>query len=346
MAEPGTPLLSITIPTYNRARYLKMALEQLHKESVGLLDQLEFIVSDNASTDDTPAVVQAAMDQGLPVQYLRNPVDIGGDENFAQCFNVARGNYVVLLSDDDLFVDGALARLLQALAAAQYGVVCLRPYGYLNDFRQEYPAGLPWSGPWRQREFDDANDFLRAIGPLVTLISACVINKRLLPGVDARDFCGANFVQVHLAVRAALRAQRNLYVNQYQLACKRNNSGGYDLSQVFVRNLGGVFDSCIPLGLSQSAIRAIEQRFLLGFFPYYLLRVRLANRGDMASMDAVFKHRFHDRVLYWLWIAPILSWPRPLALLWGGVATLIGRLLSGDFRRGVAFTWNRLLGAA
>jgi hypothetical protein len=77
----------------------------------------------------------------------------------------------------------------------------------------------PRGGDSKFREFADASDFLAAIGPYITLISACPINKSLLAGVDARDYCGGNLVQVHLVIEAALRSTRNLFVDDYQVEC-------------------------------------------------------------------------------------------------------------------------------
>jgi glycosyltransferase involved in cell wall biosynthesis len=335
-----TPLLSITIPTYNRAAYLAMNLQQLGKESQGLMDRVEFIVCDNDSQDGTAEVVRQAIELGLPIHYQRNTHNIGGDANFAQCFNLARGKYVLLLGDDDVLVDGALKSLLETLAHSDAGVVCLRPYGYANDFRREYPG----SSRWQLRSFSDASSFLTAIGPLVTLISACVINKSALPGLDANAFCGGNLIHVHLVIRAALARQTNLYVHQYQVACKRNNSGGYDFSDVFVTNLCGILDSYVKLGLLKSAIRAIERRMLLAFYPYYVLRMRVANNVNLLHARANFEARFGNRWIYWIWLAPGIGLPRPLALVWGGLTTLLGRAWGGDLQRGMAFTWNRMFG--
>jgi glycosyltransferase involved in cell wall biosynthesis len=97
------PLLSFTIPTCNRAKYLDQLLgallKQLHGES-----RVELIVSDNASTDNTPAVVEAYRQQGLPIRYLRNQANHGPDFNILQCYEQAAGRYVWIFGDDDLGV--------------------------------------------------------------------------------------------------------------------------------------------------------------------------------------------------------------------------------------------------
>ena len=338
MTENVTPpLLTIAIPTWNRAAFLAPCLERLLEEGQNFGGMVEVLVSDNASTDGTQQAVVDAIAAGLAIRYIRNAENIGSDANIAQCFNLAQGKYVLILGDDDLLVDGALPYLLERLSCV-YGVVCLRPYGFESDFRKEHPG---FGG--RERSFLDAGAFLAVIGPLMTLISACVINKSLLSTVDARQFCGDNLVQVHLVLRAALAAKENLFVERYQIACKRNNSGGYDFSQVFVSNLGAVLDSCKSLGLTGDAILAIESRFMLSYYPFYLLRQRLSNSGDLNATLARFSARYRERFLFKYWLVPIIRLPRPFGIFWGGMATVIGRILNGDLRRGIVFAWNRVV---
>lgn len=332
------PLLTIAIPTWNRAEFLALNLDQLLREGRDYWDRVEVLISDNASADNTSQVVADAIKRGVPVRYIRNTENIGSDANIAQCFNLARGSFVVIMGDDDLFVDGALHFLLAHLDAEKCGVVCVRPYGFEANFRKESPGH-----GGKARAFSDAGEFLATIGPLMTLISSCVINKKLLSGVDANQFCGDNLVQVHLVLRAALAASENLFIDRYLIACKRNNSGGYDFSQVFVSNLGAVLDSCISRGLTEGAVRAIERRLMLAYYPFYLMRQRVARSGDIRATMGRFDARFHGRFLFRFWLAPIMLLPRSLAILWGGATTLIGRTLNGDLRRGITFAWNRMV---
>lgn len=315
-----------------------MTLEQLRRElghiSPGLV---EILISDNCSPDETEQIVADNNPPVSPWRYLRNSENIGSDANIAQCFNLAKGKNVLILGDDDLLLDGTLASLCSHLRSGHYGVVCLRPYGYERDFRREYPGGKG-----RLREFTDPGEFLAAIGPYMTLISSCVINKALLADVDARTFCGGNLVQVHLVMQAALRAEKNLYVDDYQIACKRNNSGGYDFSQVFVEELGRVLNDGKRFGLRDSAISKIDTRMLLGYYPTYILSQRRQLSGDLAATKARFNARFGRRRLYQFWLSPILYLPRPLAIVWGMLVTLLGRAATGELRRGFTFAINRI----
>ena len=336
MTQPH-PLLTIAIPTWKRAEYLALNLDQL-----ALLlkdvpqDSVEILVSDNASPDETPAIIARAINAGMPLTSIRNAENIGSDANIAQCFNRAAGKYVLILGDDDLLVDGALTLLLDRLRQENYGTVVLRPYGYDHDFRAEFPGGAG-----DECVYDNMARFLAHAGPLVTLISGCIVNKSLLPMLDASIFCGGNLVQVHLVFLAALAAKKNLFLNKYLVACKRNNSGGYDFSSVFVTSFSAVLDAHRKDGLTQNSIDAVENRFLLGYYPQYLLQQRMNRSGDLRATAERFRKRFGARILFKYWIAPILYLPRPLAILWGMVATFLGRVLCGDLRRGLMFAFNK-----
>jgi hypothetical protein len=169
-----------------------------------------------------------------------------------------------------------------------------------------------------------------------------VINKSLLEGVDARQFCGGNLVQVHLCVMASLRAKKNLLVHHYQIAVKRNNSGGYDRSRVFVINLLGILDGFIGQGLSANDVKKFENRLLMSYLPFYTYKLLKSGEGDVLEVKKNFAARFDGGWFYALWLKPALYLPRPLALVWAALITVLGRLMDGDFVRGLFFLKNAL----
>lgn len=331
-------LLTIAIPTYSRSFYLSSTLSQIRSELNKCQDfNVEILVCDNASPDDTKSVIDDQLSKGLDIKYVRNYENIGSDANIAQCFNIALGQYVLILGDDDLFIDGGLYNLLQQLSLKNYGVVCLKSYGFDIDFRLEYPGNLGCD-----RFFQNPGAFLYSIGPLMTLISGCVINKSILSGVDANNYRGGNLVQVHLVIKAALMAQENLFMNRYMIACKRNNSGGYDFAKVFVENVGNILDSYIGRGLTKKDVCKIELKFITAYFPFYLMKQRFYRTGNLDEAFSQFYKRYGDRLAFYLWLYPIMKAPRWIAISWGAIATLLGRVFNGDLIRGVAFALNKL----
>jgi glycosyltransferase involved in cell wall biosynthesis len=333
----AAPLLTIAIPTWNRAAYLEQNLAQLAAEMRGVAaGQVEVLVSDNHSTDGTPGVVESAQRAGLAIRYVRNAENLGWGRNFAQCFELASGRYLLLLGDDDLLTDGALRLLVDRLGRAEYGVVCLGAYGFDSDFRAEYPGDHGG-----EREFTDANEFLIGVGALATLISSCVVNKTLLSGVDGRQYASGDLAFLPLVLRAALAARRNLYLTKFLIASKRANSFSYEFSAVFVTEMWRLYDERVGSGLEAATVRKIERDLLLSYYPYYLLDLRVAKRSDPRVALANFRRRFGGQWLFEIWLAPTLSLPRPLAILWGGATTIVGRILHGEWRLGFAFLRSR-----
>lgn len=97
MTENNLPLVSIAIPTYNRADgYLREALQSALAQSYG---NLEIIVSDNCSTDGTPNYVQRIGSERI--RYFRQPKPLSPNGNFNFCLANAKGCYFLLLHDDD-----------------------------------------------------------------------------------------------------------------------------------------------------------------------------------------------------------------------------------------------------
>lgn len=333
-----SPLLTIAIPTYNRADYLRAGLAQL----AGELDTVEagaveVVVSDNCSDDHTPQVVAEAIDAGMPVRSLRNKENLGWAPNFLQCFEEAQGEYVLMMGDDDLLVDGALLTILSVLKECRHGVVFLRPYGFDVDFREELPGSAG-----TVRVYEDSNEFILAINRWFTLTSALVIRKRILTdrGVDPYEFVTTDLATFHLVLKTALGAESNCFVDSYLVASKRQNSFSYAFEDVFVRQMWAILEAHRDWGLSERTLQKLETIKIGTYYPFYLFDLRRAQRGDPAQAFAVFRERFGHHWLFWLWLAPILRLPRPLALLYGAMATGGGRFVGGDARRGLAFLYH------
>ena len=92
------PLVTIGIPTYNRAdTYLKEAIESALNQTY---PNLEIIISDNCSGDDTGLIVESFNDPRI--KYYRHNKNIGANNNFNFSLQKATGIFFLLLHDDDL----------------------------------------------------------------------------------------------------------------------------------------------------------------------------------------------------------------------------------------------------
>jgi abequosyltransferase len=113
-----TKLLTIAIPTYNRAGMLDEQLAWLATEIKGHESECEIIISDNCSTDNTFEVIkkwQLALSTAITFNYNHNNKNIGGMLNIVACMQAATGKYVWTLGDDDPIEKGTLTYILKTL---------------------------------------------------------------------------------------------------------------------------------------------------------------------------------------------------------------------------------------
>lgn len=115
------PCVSIGLPVYNGARYLRAALEGVLAQSFG---DFELIVVDNASTDDTGEICRARAAADQRVRYLRNPENVGSLRNFNLAFEQARGRYFKWAAADDVVRPEFVARCLEVLERDPGVVLC------------------------------------------------------------------------------------------------------------------------------------------------------------------------------------------------------------------------------
>jgi glycosyltransferase involved in cell wall biosynthesis len=96
--DPG-PFVSICIPTYNSARYLRACLDSIVSQTY---KHCEIIISDNNSSDDTSAIIQEYASR-YGFRYYRNEQNIGPTANFNRLLGLATGEYIAIYHADDVY---------------------------------------------------------------------------------------------------------------------------------------------------------------------------------------------------------------------------------------------------
>jgi glycosyltransferase involved in cell wall biosynthesis len=109
-------LVTIAIPTFNRANFLRQAIESARAQTYSAI---EIVVSDNASTDDTSLLLASYQDNRL--RHVRQLSNIGMVANWNACLSLARGEYFLLLSDDDRLAPNAIQDLIDGFCDKQPG---------------------------------------------------------------------------------------------------------------------------------------------------------------------------------------------------------------------------------
>ena len=107
-------LLSIAIPTYNRAGFLEELLNNITSQMSEFKDIIELCISNNHSKDNTREIVTKFLKR-YPnlIKYNENKENLGFDKNVLKVINMAEGRFVWILSDDDSIVKGGIGRVIK-----------------------------------------------------------------------------------------------------------------------------------------------------------------------------------------------------------------------------------------
>ena len=130
------PLVSVGIPVRNGAPSLARALQSIVNQTYR---NLEIIISDNASTDDTGAICMAFAARDSRIRYVRQAAGLTALANFRFVFAESHGNFFMWAAYDDMRSDNYIETLLAGFDAAPSAALCF------SDVR-EFAEPEAWRG--------------------------------------------------------------------------------------------------------------------------------------------------------------------------------------------------------
>lgn len=303
-------LLTIAIPTYNRAIYLEQLLHSLIRQLSDYQDKVELLVVDNASSDNTSEIVNTFAQQHR-LRYIKNDTNIGPDNNFIKCFSEAKGKYVLLFGDDDLFLEGSLAYLVNVLSSGDYGLVHLKVLSFNNEAPITDMSIRETGGGFK---IDNISEFMSLVHINTTFISANVVNKAFfqLPIQDV--FLRSNLVQMAWTFNAALSAKSNYFIGDQIIAGRLFNSSGYDLCTVFVKNINDIVDFYVAKGTPISIFDGMFKRLLMVYYPANIVKSRCGHHqvALTACRSLLWKY-YRGNIFFWLFVIPAAILPKKVA---------------------------------
>lgn len=259
------PLLSICIPTYNRAEYLARSIESIICQDEFKTKQVEIVISDNASTDNTEAVARKYTKKCDNIFYYRNVENISND-NFP--FVLSKGNGVLrrLCNDTLCFKAGSLS--------------------YICDIIKKYEQTKPficWFGAKGKPDIEELNfrDGIRELSYWITSIACFSIWDSECVKIET-DTYGAELLlwQVRKTLELASKKNEMVLVNKVltstQVVHKKNIS--YGLYHVFYENYFVLLNPYFESGrLTEEDKEFLEKDLLLSFFPDWCVKWKLQN---------------------------------------------------------------------
>ncbi|MEM1190835.1 MAG: glycosyltransferase family 2 protein [Pseudomonadota bacterium] len=145
----AAPTLSVGLPVYNGGKWIGEAIQSIVEQS---FTDLELIISDNASDDETEEICREAVSKDSRIRYYRNTENIGQFANFDRVFELSRGEFFKWAADSDFCLEGFLESCMDVLQANDDAVLTYTQayllikdaHGediaveYLDDFNLDY----------------------------------------------------------------------------------------------------------------------------------------------------------------------------------------------------------------
>lgn len=322
-------LLTIAIPTYNRASYLDLCLARIIHEiarlSIGQRSLVTVYVSDNASEDNTSRVL-ARYKLLMPekINVIRNSVNIGPDKNISQCYESATTPYVWVLGDDDVILPGGLQLVLDALANKEIDILYLNGYSFSNHYLDEPKRGRGKSGVV---ECLSALDFVKHTHVMLTFLTALVVRSGVNVASVSRVVDGTNLTQLGWVLPLVRDGNKFAIIKNRVYAAKIGNSGGYGAIEVFGNNLTKIAKSILKN--QPVLVNTIQNGTIVTWFPTYIMSLR---KGESVFLIENFaseiKRLFNRNWRYHFFLVPLIHLPLTLAKLYFIFIRLVRKVLS------------------
>lgn len=223
----GGVKLSICIPTYNFGEFIGETLESIIEQAG---DDVEIIVGDGASTDNTEAIVRG-FQSGFPRLFYEKFEKKGGiDLDLSRTVGLAKGEYCWLLSSDDVLRPGAIRRVLDEIQFGHAIYLCNRTDcdRNLNDIRNRC-----WLiKKYHDEVFDFSNSLAlleyfkaaQSLGALFSYISSIIVRRASWEGInDSGTFMGSNYAHVYRLFSIARNGEKVRYIKESLVSARFDN---------------------------------------------------------------------------------------------------------------------------
>lgn len=327
--------LSICIPTYNRADYLPQLLDSILGQH-GFGCELEVVISDNASTDDTPVIAERYRDLFTHLVYHRAETNLGPDRNFLKAVELASGDFCWLMGSDDILEPGAIAAIEAVLLREpDTAGVLVRNNSYDLEMKNRIPIEGADQAFSRTTVLEGSENIFLHLGSHIGFISANIFDKKLwdkaLASSPVEDFFNA-WVYVYVIGRMISMHPKWVYLAEKCVGWRCGNDflrpkGMFERMRIDVK---GYDDIISALYGPDSFLRQNHLRHTLPHVRHRIMSAKVhgAERGFYRNSFAMLLHYYRRSPRFWLTCAPVFLVP--------GAAARMAKRLRGMRKRALA----------
>lgn len=286
----NNPLLSICIPTYNRADYLNQAIQSI-VNSDGFGDKVEIVISDNCSTDNTETVCKQWNQKHTNIKYFKQsqPTDVA-DRNFIDAASLGIGQYIKLNNDSLTFKKHTLNFMLKTIEK------------YLSTKETLFFHMVRFGDNKNDRcvTINNLDDFIITGSGDMTWISNFGCWKKDFDKLDSKDkYIFTQFMQIDWALRLfMINSFAYIYSGNFYNLLPINKKGIVDLFDVYGNKYLSVYEDYLKNGLIKKSTVQKERRntFFKILMPIYIYSAykkdKFYKKDKLFDYLKFFKHDF------------------------------------------------------
>ena len=208
------PLITVAVPTYNSPNTLKFCIDSILDQSTKLSNgfELEVIVSDNGSTDNTPEICSDYVRKyGGFFRYYRHAENIGYDKNIASLFSYSQGKFVKILCDDDAFDSNALEAHFSVLKKHPEVDIILSNFDVLDKDFKNIIHSMSLNGD-KDGIFGSAATFLGAAAHRYGQTSSLTFSRDAWNRISCQNAIGTMHIQVYMVLHLLMAESSSAYI--------------------------------------------------------------------------------------------------------------------------------------
>lgn len=265
------PIIAVLINTYNHERFIEQAIVSVLEQDFPS-DQVEIVIVDDGSTDNTPNIIRRTVDGTPGIRYIRKK-NGGQASAFNAGISETHADLIAFLDGDDWWEDGKLSAVVEMFKEnPQIGAVGHGFYDTLSDGRPS--AQVVPKRVWYSR-LDGSEEEMRAatVGKSFLATSKLTVRRRVLdrlgPIPDDLVFCADEpIMDAALALGGAILLDRPLAYYRYHSGNlfgfsstdRDRNRKRYDVQKFLVKYLRELLPQ---FGVRREAIEVMVERYLI-----------------------------------------------------------------------------------
>ncbi|WP_309741745.1 glycosyltransferase family 2 protein [Chamaesiphon sp. OTE_20_metabat_361] len=145
------PFISVCIPTYNGQKYLKDTLDSVLLQTY---KDFEILIVDDRSSDNTIDIAEEYAARDTRIEVIRNPQNLGLVGNWNRCIELANGEWIKFVFQDDMIAPNCLEKLFAATQLGKPIIYCRREFIFEPETDEEVKIAY-LNHPSAQNPFGD-----------------------------------------------------------------------------------------------------------------------------------------------------------------------------------------------